>query len=782
VIRVWPYDIVDFSGGLTDNYIGAPNNRYYQADNLLVTRTGKMVTRYGSSFFDADNPLVTDPSNERVNTLINIDNGENLLAHSIDKIYEYNSGWTVVASMATTSFDPPTVYTEKNYLSYSISNDQLYFASSEISSPRIIYKDISGTIQNIQAGIGPIYDYRTRNYNINITTERAYTAGANTYLYAIVYRLDYLVFPGTSFRIDSTPIIIEVENAAAFPMAVTPNFWLGPGPIPFANLPAAPVVLDIYRTTANGSIFYYLQTSDITDLSTPPNYLVSSNVDDSFIVNNALLYTEGDALPYDAAPDCKFVHIVGGTGYYANIADYVLFATPDDVLYQPDTIQISVPGIPWACPRLLRVRVGEEITGLSSADDVPLVFCKKSIFRLDGQFDETGRGAVIPQRLSANVGCLSNQSIVKISGGTFFAGTDGFYFTDGYNLQKISSEINERYLSYTQTSDQKERIQGAYDATNQRIIWSIQSDNGVNSDVDICLVLDLNFGIKPDSCFTSMSGGDSFAPSALIFHKGNLLRGDKRGYLFEHLPSLRRDLEVDVNIAPSDWRGKTILYNYTSPAFDFGENMLRKWVPMINVMAKNESPLSLQIRSNNDDNGKIADLSPIRFRGFVTWGDEEVIWGDPDIIWNFDGVIAAKRHFPAKGIRCSLKQVIMTNATVIVENSDVNGNATVDSGTKEVTLDQVNATWPGNVVEYFIAFENDSYEQQFQIIDRISDTVIEIDDPLNILPIGATSYKWQLYGKPIDERLNLISYTIHAAPLSKTQETYRAGSQGANNA
>lgn len=51
-----PLPLEDFSGGMTDYYLGGPLNKYQRADNCLIVKhgdVGKLYTRPGSEIYDA---------------------------------------------------------------------------------------------------------------------------------------------------------------------------------------------------------------------------------------------------------------------------------------------------------------------------------------------------------------------------------------------------------------------------------------------------------------------------------------------------------------------------------------------------------------------------------------------------------------------------------------------------------------------------------------------------------------------------------------------------------
>jgi len=411
-----------------------------------------------------------------------------------------------------------------------------------------------------------------------------------------------------------------------------------------------------------------------------------------------------------------------------------------------------------------------KITGVSSFEHIPIVFCKRFIYRLDGFYDEFGDGNPTRQRISDSVGCVSNRSIVPTSFGTFFAGNDGFYWTDSYKVLKISDEFNSRYKDVVNNSS---RIDGVYDEKNQRVIWSAKRGASSN-DVDSCFVLDLTFGVKPNSCFTTFSGGVNFAPTSVIIFNDEFVRGDYRGYLFRHDENILTDKIVDTLSAPSTWDETTLIWDYQSCSFNFGTTFMRKWVTRINVILQNETNLSLAIFSNNDDGRRISELAPIRFRGNVTWGDDDVVWGDSSVIWNYDGFIDEFRRFPAKGLRCNFKKIQITNAIVITHNSDAYGDATVDNIAKTAVLTD---DWPSTVKSYQIFFESDNYTRGYDITSVSTNTIVYSDADDNS-PNG--TQKWVIKGKPKGEALSLISLCMHYAVMGKTQEGFRQSGVGNN--
>ncbi len=235
---------------------------------------------------------------------------------------------------------------------------------------------------------------------------------------------------------------------------------------------------------------------------------------------------------------------------------------------------------------------------------------------------------------------------------------------------------------------------------------------------------------------------------------------------------LYTDPKVDTAATPDLWNVNTIIYDYISPATNFGTIQARKWVPRITVNCKNETNLSLQVISINDDGRKRGNLSPIRFRGNVTWGDPDVYWGDPDILWDYQGLIDDYLRFPAQSLRCEYKQVQFTNAQVAIISSDLLGTADVSNSAHTATLtDTVTYDWPSNSVDYYIAFATDGYANEYLVTGRTAD-VLTFTDASGTAPAAADE-EWVLRGKPKGEVMHLLDFTLHYAIFGMTQLGYR---------
>lgn len=741
MIRTNPFEVSDFSGGITDNYLDGVAKRYREADNFIITYNKKLYTRPGSNLYDEANPQIPTGA-QRITRLVNFD--EDLLINSGTR-YFYNDGTinNLQGPGGYNVFDQGDTSTPSSYGEW---NDHLFVSNDAFSKPAKIFMDNANQYQVRTAGLP----------GLSSTPNVSGGAGANSYIYAFVQTVEYNVKTLT-FKDESALTLVEIANIAE-PSSVTVNITGIPTLVNGVgdNYDTTNLKIEIYRTIAGGTVFYKI--GEVTNGTA----IFNDTFSDASIQLNQTLYNADGTLDKEAPPLCKYNTVVRGVGYYAHIK------VGTNVF--KNRVRQSLQDDPDSCPSALYVDVDDEVTGVSSYDFTPIVGCKNSLYRLDGFYNRDGSGTLTQQRISDSVGVVSNSSFVKTNYGLFFAGTDGFYVTNGYDVRKLSNEFNIRYRDIV--ANNPERIVGCFDDVEKKVYWTAQKD-GASGDNDMLFCLDLNFGLNPDSCFTTWSGGDSFAPTSIAFLGKKLIRADKRGYIFQHDTNVYTDLKVDTLTAPANWVRQTIIYNYESCAYNMGTNYMRKWIPRIVSVADNPTNLALQINSINDDGKKVSSLSVISFNNVIIWGDDDVVWGEQDLIWNYDGLIEEQRRFPANGLRCSYKQVQFTNAYVEIATSVASGQVAVDSSLKTATLINVGAAYPADSVDYYMSFSNDNYQKEYLVTQR-SDTTLVLSDSGNTLITG--NYDWKLKGYPKKQILNLLAYCIDYAILGKTQQVYTGDS------
>lgn len=747
-IDTQPLEVIDFSGGITDYYIDGRPEQAQVCDNLLINANKKPVTRPGcESIVDAQLPLGAF----RVNHLVFY--ASDLFTFQNRRSYYVSAGaWLEVEGPTSDGFFPNGA--NDMVISTSEWQGHIYASNDEYASPQKLYKDGSSVYQVRNAGLPAVPS--------GITVPSPTGAG-ETYLYAFVLRYDYSV--ATVAFLDRGPVYL-------YPTAVTGGIISGGNTVSITlptalttveNWDAANIKIEIYRTVTGGDVFY--KVGQVTLGTTP----FVDNVPDATLENNETLYTTGDIVSNGTPPKCKFLHVVNDIGYYASLKDGTELKEYE--------FRQSVPGDPDAVPPEFFGETEQKIKGFSSIFDRPIVFCEEYVYRVDGARANDSTGDIITTRIDDHAGCMGQNSIVRTHKGIFWAGINGFYWSDGFKVQMISTNLNKTtYKAFITSTTRQEHITGTYDPSEDRIYWAVSKEDG-GGEPDMWIVLDLKWGISEACSFQTCSGGASFMPTAMAFKDKTIYRGDTRGYVLKHNASFFTDKEIDTTIDPFDWQDITIVHDYKSCFLDFGSKFVRKFVPRILISAANTTNLSLAIRSSNDNNRVTGDLKPIRYRSNITWGDSLPLWGDAEAIWDAQGIIEEWRRFPARGLRCNYKQVQLTNAEVQIFTSTLLGTAVVDPALKTATLSG-GSQWTTDIFSYYISFENDNYTVQYLITERTSATVITFDDPNNAAPNGAQNFV--VRGMPKGEVLELNGYVIHWSYLSKTHTPFTASSLGSN--
>ena len=627
------------------------------------------------------------------------------------------------------------------------------------------------------------YDYFTATATLPVESE---------VLYTVVYKYTYQV-GAVTFDNVSTP-----SAYSAFIINDSPdNNLLVPGsgtlyPRTISNLPVltntgqtnydvANVTVQLYRTISNGTTFYLV--AEVPNGTTS----VTDSLDDFTLQENEQLYITGGTVPNDTPPQAKYITILNGTGYYGNITE--------SGASLPYRIRQSISESIDSCPATFFDDLDDDLTGLSNYRGYVVAFCLNSLYRLENGFNELGQGSLAHERITDTVGYVGHNTIVRTEFGIFFCGTNGIYMTDGYSFQRVSMELEKTYAALVATAQQVKMISVVYLEDTRRIVWNFMTDSS-QTDCSLSWTLDLNWGISEQCSFTTMSGGPthpgSWSPSAMAFFGGQWIRADSRGYIFVHNDRWKCNPLVNTAISPSSWQLIPLIYDYESNTTNLGSNKFKKWGSKVTVQAENRSDLSLAINHKNDYNsGGFEPLVPIRARLNMRWRDPAILWRDSTTpLWGADGMVDDFRRFPAGKLRFDWKTIQMTNASVIIANSDVYGVCTVsaDSGgttTITFTASPTKYQWPLNAAGNFsISLQDPSaltYSAPLPILTR-SLSALTIATATGV-PNGHASVKWQISGIPVNERFHLNSYNITFSVLSDEQNAYHGATSsdgGAN--
>jgi hypothetical protein len=588
---------------------------------------------------------------------------------------------------------------------------------------------------------------------------------AVSYNYKLLFKYDYLVgaLEFQDLGATSEPInIISIESPryaasdqAKYGITLTNIFsYTDTANDNYALTDTTNFTKEIYRTLANGTVYYKVNlpvtagvfsgsisnaTTSYTDISLDINN-----------VNNETLYTTGGVISNQAAPKCKHLHILDGIGYYANI---ILDSNGDT--FKNRLMQSKVQN-PTMVPATFYDDFDEEITGLSSTRSNLIVFCKKSVYREEGNFDDRGNGVLKHERISDQIGCISSQSIVKGESGVFFAGQDGFYYTDGYQILRLTGELEATFKTITTSAAQKSALQGTYDGVNKKVYWIVQSTSALTAP-DKMWVLDLQFGIKKDATpITTFSG---FTPTAVTFYNSLIHYGDSDGYTMKIDDTLNLDVKKNTAVSATLWDKKTTMWDFKSCHNPFDSEFYKKYFLRVTMQFKQTTNLSVQPISDADKGRVVANLPIIRSRRLLDWGDSKIDW--PTLFYTAkDGnVIDEFRWFKGGSLRSNFRAVELKNAYCVIGASDQMGNinlASLGGGNYTCTLLTAGRKWPLYSVDYYVRIGGTDYI----VYQRDSDTVVRINDPLTLLSAPQLNIAFEMWGYPKNEHAHLMSYNV----------------------
>lgn len=663
--------------------------------------------------------------------------------------------------------------------------------------------DLSATLPAV-----PVYQvnaqYMWDTYSIQPCSPAFFQPGIATYSWAFVFSYTYTVYPGNiQYTVKSNPVYsssidgptplpvgatIATSSVALYPSinnAATHGYAITGLPAlsntSETNYDLTNVQLEVYRTTDGGTTYTLNKTLNYGTT----NYTDTAN--DSVQVgtfgaqgNQTPLYTTGGVVGSDQPPKSKFIHILNGTTYYAGIFESGEFF--------PARVRQAVQLAPEWVPASFNDDVDDDITGISSTKDNVIVGCKNSVYRLSGGFTQSGQGLITHERIADTLGFLNQKSVVKTEVGVFFAGTDGFYYTDGYQLIKISLELDRTYQGLTQTTAQQQAIYGAYDKTTRRVWWALRA-SPYDTDNSVFYVFYLNYGIKPSGVFTTASNYPYLRPSSLVFQQGTLYMGHELGYVLNMDENQKQDYVVSTSVSPTLWSRVIIPYDYTSGAISMGTTFKRKWFTKLHYVGGNVGNAAIQIsviRDMNFDNTGAVDMKPINYNDNCVWGTPTCVWGDDTQVWNNKGKIDTWRRFPQTALRGDFVQIKITPATVAVYASSVNypagANVVVDATAKTATI-QTPASYTSikfmpDVVGYVIAFQSDAYVTEYAItaLDATS-KIITYSDTANASVSGTVG--WVIRGQKKEQRAELNSYLIHYMFLGDKVQRYPGNASNA---
>lgn len=502
---------------------------------------------------------------------------------------------------------------------------------------------------------------------------------------------------------------------------------------------------EIYRTLANGTRYYKVDVNgtggDITNATTS----FSDYSSDTFLVDQLELYTNGGAPENNKPPISTGIHIFNNVGLYVS----------GNKVYQ------SIPKDPDSVPSDFYEEFEENVVAVSSTRSVAVAFTATKVHRLVGGFDSLGRGSLTHDPIFDRTGAISAQSVVKGDNGVFFAGKDGFYYTDGYQCMRVS-DLETTFRTLTTTSAKRNMIHGTYDNISKKVYWTVQT--GSSSYPDKIWVLDLQFGIKPDATpITTLSKTSGFNPTALTFFNGQIYYGDGDGYVFVQTRGLNMDLVKDTGTAATSWAKEATRWDFKTCHYNYGTDAIRKFFQRATVEFEMQSTnVSCQITSDSDKGYIQSDLPVIRSRKSTDWGDSKLDWISSVYPAKAGSVVDEWRNFKGDGsLRSNYRAVELKTAYCVIVKSGDMGTVTIANvagNVYTVTLTSLVGTrkWPLYSVGYFIRINSVDYP----VTVRTSDSVVRIDSTGLTSPTTGVPSSWELWGYPKNERVRLIALSI----------------------
>ena len=275
----------------------------------------------------------------------------------------------------------------------------------------------------------------------------------------------------------------------------------------------------LYRTAANGSQFYLINSVDASPASAvTPGISFVDIYADSDIIQNEVLYTQiGQELPASNFPACTFANVGGnrlwcGGGFKGNVVTASKAFLP---LIAPE----------FADDDAFRVTLPAECTG-SAWLDSQVLFTQEGIYIVNGDGpDGSGQGFFTWSRLPFDIGCIDWRSVDATDSGIFFQSNRGLYLLPrGFGQPIAINAVQDTLSDYPIITSARSsyNTQGGADNAEQVVQWTATSDEEASAGVVI--TYDITYSaFYVDTCnadypatFQTGWSGDSVQSPALM--------------------------------------------------------------------------------------------------------------------------------------------------------------------------------------------------------------------------------------------------------------------------
>lgn len=310
----------------------------------------------------------------------------------------------------------------------------------------------------------------------------------------------------------------------------------------------------IYRTAANGSVFYLVDKFDAKPDDFRWYTFVDTRPDSDIIQNEALYINIGQEVAASNVPACSFANTGGnrlwvGGGFHGNI------------------VQASKQFAPHLAPEFAdddawRVTLPANCTG-SAWCDSEVLFTQEGIYIVNGDGpDVAGVGYFTTTRLPFNIGCIDWRSVVTCDLGVMFQSARGLYLLPrGFGTPVAMDQVLDTLTTYPIITSARSDYNstGGADNSEQIVQWTAVADEEASSGVVITFDLAYKafyvdtFGADYPAVFQSGWSGDAVqAPALATVGAGGASKWhpfrvwDTNGYDDEELPIEFKTVTGDV--------------------------------------------------------------------------------------------------------------------------------------------------------------------------------------------------------------------------------------------
>lgn len=724
-------------GSFTDWSCNCPPGFFNEIENIDIQDDGSLCVRPGSSTLCPDNPL-TSQGNFRIERLACFK--DKLFIFQEKKVTCKNDDGTIETVAGPKGDELLFEAIEDSCSDHDTWNEHMIITDDACSQPVKIYCNELGQLTAKAMGLPPV--------NVCPDLSSSVNTGTANYIYAFFWCCEYTIASGKQFQ-DVGPVkLVRIENAPSF---VNPGEFVDITNIPELVCPPGfqynlnNTRLHIYRTTDNGTTFFEVAQIPTTQIS------YQDGLQDNVLQNNQVIYNQGSTVQWTAAPAASFVEVIDDVAWYAGktCVDGQVF---ENRVYQ------SIPGAVGSSPREFYVEFEGRINGLSQYARFPIVsvvddcgHCQ--LYRINDRLDIFGRGNLTPYVIADATAAINNNSFVKAETGLYFLGYggSGIYRTDGYKVQKVTDpkcNFDETYCRMIKTERQRKNVYGTYDKKRNRIYWAVSTIPGLTENNKLLVYHEHH------NAFTWHSNGDCFRPSAIIFDQisNNLIRGDSRGYTFEHNPLDLTDPDINVDIAVDQWGTKHIPWCLKTTPFDFGDCVSNKQVNRIYFRGKPQTNATFQVESFDNGCQRPSTCNLVEFKNTEGWCvDDEYAFCEAPEGW----CVGTECHmYASRRFKCT-RTMTKDKAIRLCATESVLECGTMPSGFISWNKSFGSFTKPSGM-----EFTNDDIGRTIEF-EGVSATIILVQNGVAAtdLPVGerpdSGGYAWALRGYAKNERFCL---------------------------